>query len=115
MAFKTAGILANAGVMVSITTDHPVSLIQSLPICVGLSVKHGLSLEDGFRALTINAAKIQDNDKDCDRPVLGKIASDGIQTHKKHLPLSWLCRHLDRQADSGGADADLDTGRRAKV
>ena len=38
VAFKTAGILANAGVMVSITTDHPVSLIQSLPICVGLSV-----------------------------------------------------------------------------
>ena len=58
VAFKTAGILANAGVVVSITTDHPVSLIQSLPICVGLSVKHGLSLEDGFRALTINAAKI---------------------------------------------------------
>lgn len=58
VAFKTAGILANAGVMVSITTDHPVSLIQSLPICVGLSVKHGLALEDGFKALTINAAKI---------------------------------------------------------
>ena len=58
VAFKTAGILANAGVMVSVTTDHPVSLIQSLPICVGLSVKHGLSLEDGFKALTINAAKI---------------------------------------------------------
>ncbi len=58
VAFKTAGILANAGAMVSITTDHPVSLIQSLPMCVGLSVKHGLSMEDGFRAMTINAAKI---------------------------------------------------------
>lgn len=58
MAFKTAGILANAGVMVSVTTDHPVSLIQSLPLCVGLSVKHGLSMEDGFKAMTINAAKI---------------------------------------------------------
>ncbi len=58
VAFKTAGILANAGAMVSITTDHPVSLIQSLPLCVGLSVKHGLSMEDGFRAMTINAAKI---------------------------------------------------------
>ena len=50
VAFKTAGILANAGV--------PVSLIQSLPLCVGLSVKQGLSLEDGYRAMTINAAKI---------------------------------------------------------
>lgn len=58
MAFKTAGILANAGVMVSVTTDHPVSLVQSLPLCVGLSVKHGLSLEDGYKAMTINAAKI---------------------------------------------------------
>ena len=58
VAFKTAGILSKAGVMVSITTDHPVSLIQSLPLCVGLSVKHGLDLEEGYRALTIHAAKI---------------------------------------------------------
>lgn len=58
VAFKTAGILASAGVMVSITTDHPVSLIQSLPLCVGLSVKHGLTMENGYRAMTINAAKM---------------------------------------------------------
>jgi len=58
VAFKTAGILANAGVMVAITTDHPVSLIQSLPLCVGMCVKQGLSLEDGYKAMTINAAKI---------------------------------------------------------
>lgn len=58
VAFKTAGILSKAGVMVSVTTDHPVSLIQSLPLCVGLSVKQGLPLEDGYKAMTINAAKI---------------------------------------------------------
>ena len=58
VAFKTAGILAKAGVMVSVTTDHPVSLIQSLPLCVGMSVKHGLPMEEGFRAMTTNAAKI---------------------------------------------------------
>lgn len=58
VAFKTAGILEKAGVMVSVTTDHPVSLIQSLPLCVGLSVKQGLSLEDGYKAMTIHAAKI---------------------------------------------------------
>lgn len=58
VAFKTAGILANAGVMVAVTTDHPVSLIQSLPLCVGLSVKQGLSMVDGYKAMTINAAKI---------------------------------------------------------
>ena len=58
VAFKTAGVLARAGVMLAVTTDHPVSLIQSLPLCVGLSVKQGLYMEDGYRAMTINAAKI---------------------------------------------------------
>lgn len=58
VAFKTAGVLTKAGVMVAITTDHPVSLIQSLPLCVGLSVKNGLPLKDGYKAMTINAAKI---------------------------------------------------------
>jgi imidazolonepropionase-like amidohydrolase len=33
MDFKTSGLLHDAGVKVAITTDHPVSLIQSLPIC----------------------------------------------------------------------------------
>lgn len=58
MGFKTAGELSKAGVMVSITTDHPVSLVQTLPICTGLAVKNGLPMEDGLRAITINAAKI---------------------------------------------------------
>ena len=58
MAFKTAGVLAKAGVLVAITTDHPVSLIQSLPLCAGLSVKAGLPMQEGLRAITTNAARI---------------------------------------------------------
>lgn len=58
VAFKTAGILHASGVKVAITTDHPVSLIQSLPICAGLAVKAGLPMEEGLRAITINAARI---------------------------------------------------------
>ncbi len=58
MAFKTAGILNKAGVMTAITTDHPVSLIQSLPICVGLAVKAGLPMEEGYKAMTIYPATI---------------------------------------------------------
>lgn len=57
-AFKTAGILQEAGVTVSITTDHPVSLIQSLPLCAGLAVKAGLDRMAAFRAITIDAARI---------------------------------------------------------
>ncbi|MDD5936811.1 MAG: amidohydrolase family protein, partial [Clostridiales bacterium] len=58
MAFKTAGILNKAGITVAITTDHPVSLIQSLPICAGLAAKNGLGIADGLLAITSNAAKI---------------------------------------------------------
>ena len=58
MAFKTAGILSSNGILTAVTTDHPVSKIQFLPICAGLAVKEGMDMEDGFRAITINAAKI---------------------------------------------------------
>lgn len=58
MDFKTSGILSKAGVTVAITTDHPVSILQYLPICAGLAVKKGLPMEDGLKAITINAAKI---------------------------------------------------------
>ncbi len=58
MAFKTVGVLNKAGVMTAITTDHPVSLIQSLPLCAGLAVKSGLALEEGYKAITISPAVI---------------------------------------------------------
>lgn len=58
MAFKTVGVLNLAGVMTAVTTDHPVSLIQSLPLCAGLAVKAGLPLEEGYKAITIYPATI---------------------------------------------------------
>lgn len=58
MAFKTAGILNKAGVVTAITTDHPVSMIQYLPICAGMAVKAGLDMEEGYKAITINPARI---------------------------------------------------------
>ncbi len=58
MDFKTAGILHKAGIKVAITTDHPVTLIQSLPICAGIAAKEGLGIDEGLRAITINAAEI---------------------------------------------------------
>lgn len=56
--FKTAGILHKAGVKVAITTDHPVSRIQDLCICAGFAVREGLGMEEGLKAITINAAQI---------------------------------------------------------
>ncbi len=58
LSFKTAGVLERAGVRTAIMTDHPVSLIQYLPLCAGLCVRQGLSLEGGLKAITIHAAQI---------------------------------------------------------
>lgn len=58
MAFKTAGVLQKAGVLVAIMTDHPVSIINSLPLCAGMAVKAGLPMEEGLKAITIHAAEI---------------------------------------------------------
>lgn len=58
MAFKTVGILNQAGICTAVTTDHPVSMIQFLPICAGLAVKSGLKEEEGLKCITIYAAKI---------------------------------------------------------
>ena len=56
--FKTAGILHKAGIKVAITTDHPVTVIQCLPLCAGIAAKEGLGIEEGLKAITINAAEI---------------------------------------------------------
>ena len=56
--FKTAGILQKAGVLVALTTDHPVSRIQYLPLCAALAVKEGMDKWGALRAITIDAAKI---------------------------------------------------------
>lgn len=58
MSFKTNQILQKAGVLFAVTTDHPVALIQYLPLCAGLAVKNGLPMEEGLKAITINAARI---------------------------------------------------------
>lgn len=58
MSFKTCGVLNKAGVLTAITTDHPIALIQYLPLCAGLSVRAGLPMEEAYKAITINPAKI---------------------------------------------------------
>lgn len=58
MDFKTAAILHEAGVKVSVMTDHPVSRIQYLANCAGFAAREGLGVYEGLKAITINAAEI---------------------------------------------------------
>lgn len=78
--FKTAGILAKKGVLVALTTDHPVSLIQYLPICAGLAVRNGLGIEEALKAITINAAVICGVDDRVGSLEVGKDADIAIFT-----------------------------------
>jgi imidazolonepropionase-like amidohydrolase len=52
------GRLANAGVTIAITTDHPVVPINFLVHQAALAVKDGLDRNTALRALTINPARI---------------------------------------------------------
>ena len=58
MDFKTNKVIHDADILFSITTDHPVALVQYLPICAGLAVREGLPMYVALKAITINAAKI---------------------------------------------------------
>ena len=51
---NTSGFIGGVGVL----HPRPVSLIQSLPLCAGLAVKSGLPMEEGYLAITRNAAQI---------------------------------------------------------
>ncbi len=56
-SWSTPGILAKAGLQVSIITDAPVIPQQYLPLCAGLAVKAGMDPFQALQAITINPAK----------------------------------------------------------
>lgn len=55
--FETPGVLARAGVQVSIITDNPVIPQAYLPLCAGLAVKAGMDPFEALKAITINPAR----------------------------------------------------------
>ena len=56
-SWTTPGVLAKAGLQVSIITDAPVIPQQYLPLCAGLAVKAGMDPFKALQAITINPAK----------------------------------------------------------
>ena len=56
-SWETPGVLADAGLQVSIITDAPVIPQQYLPLCAGLAVKAGMDPFKALQAITINPAR----------------------------------------------------------
>jgi imidazolonepropionase-like amidohydrolase len=52
------GMLARAGVLVAITTDHPVVAIDFLVHQATFAVKEGMDRDDALRSITVNPARI---------------------------------------------------------
>lgn len=57
-SFKTLRVLKQAGILFSITTDHPFNAIHYLLLSAILAVKEGLDEQSALQAITINPAKI---------------------------------------------------------
>jgi imidazolonepropionase-like amidohydrolase len=71
-SLATAGKLANAGVTVALTTDHPVVAIDFLVHQATFAVREGMSREDALRSITINPARILGFDDRCGSLAKGK-------------------------------------------
>jgi imidazolonepropionase-like amidohydrolase len=56
-SWKTYQVLAEHGVEISITTDHPYTPIQYLNLCAALAVREGLEEQTALEGITINAAR----------------------------------------------------------
>ncbi len=57
-SLRNPGLLAQAGVQIAITTDHPVVPIHFLVHQATLAVKEGLDRDEALRSLTINPAQM---------------------------------------------------------
>ena len=57
-SFETPRVLFEAGVDIAIITDAPVIPLQALPMCAGLAAGSGLPMEEAWKAITINPARL---------------------------------------------------------
>ena len=55
---KTAGILSGNEISLAITTDHPETPIQYLPLCAAVAIREGMDYYEAVKAITITPAKI---------------------------------------------------------
>ncbi len=74
LSFENPVELDAAGVLIGLTTDHPVIPLPYLPLCASLCVKAGMSREAALRTITINPAKILGIDSRVGSLAVGKDA-----------------------------------------
>ena len=58
LTMENTAILARAGVLTAICTDHPETPIALLPFCAAMAARAGMDEEEALAAITVNAARI---------------------------------------------------------
>lgn len=77
-SFITYKVFYDKNIKFAITTDHPMVTIETLPTCAAFAVREGLPMEEGLKAITINAAEILGIDDVVGSIVDGKDADIAI-------------------------------------
>ncbi|MGE7218459.1 amidohydrolase [Priestia koreensis] len=80
-SWTTYQTLADQGVEVSITTDHPYTPIQYLNICASIAVREGFDENRALEAITINPARNLGIDRSLGSLETGKDADLVLWTH----------------------------------
>ncbi|WP_078381764.1 amidohydrolase [Sutcliffiella halmapala] len=80
-SWKTYQSLAENGVEVSITTDHPYTPVQYLNVCAALAVREGLDEQKALEGITILAARNIDVDERVGSIEVGKDADLVLWSH----------------------------------
>lgn len=86
IAWRSAALLNEGGVLIALTTDHSVTPIQYLPLCAAFAAKNGLDEMEALKAITINPAKILRLEKRIGSLAPGKDADFVVMTGH---PLDW--------------------------
>ena len=78
VGWQTVKALTDAGVLVSLMTDHSETPIQYLSLCAAMAVRSGLTWEQALRTITINPAKILGLDQRLGSLKVGKDADFAV-------------------------------------
>lgn len=84
-------ILSEAGILLAINTDHPVTPIEYLSVCAADAVRHGLDEMEALRAITINPAIIGGVDERIGSIEVGKDADFAIWSHHPFKTEARVC------------------------
>ena len=109
IGWHTVKELNDAGVLISLITDHSCTPIQYLSLCAAMTVRYGLTWEEALGTITLNPARILGQEERLGSLTPGKDADfavfDGDPFHyRSHCVMTFVNGRLawQRERKNGG-------------